>query len=194
MACFALLVLMVGASAQYTMALKASAAQLMRYSSTDCTGNSTVLNTDVMNECTPYLIPAPASIFVNQTNDTAYAYYHFQGQVDCSGEGKKLTDLVVGVCESYGDYSQKRVWVQAPPPLPSSCGTFGLCGRAYQACCAASKFTGNACNCHLHNGTGKAGSNDCGKCGKDFVGCCTASQLIGHPCGCDVQDEATAVV
>jgi len=195
MASLALAALMVGASAQHAAGLKASAAQLRRYeSSTDCTGNFTVLSADVMNECTPYLIPAPASIFVNQTNDTAYASYHYQGPQDCSGEGKRLAYFIVGECASYQDYSQMRVWVEAPRPPVSSCGAPGLCGRAYQACCTASELTGGSCTCHLHNGTGKAGSQDCGKCGKDFVGCCSAFQVLGHPCGCDVLDAAETMV
>jgi hypothetical protein len=176
-------------------ALKASAAEQRRYEgSTDCTGNYTVLNADVMNKCTPYLIPAPASILVNQTNDTHYASYHFQGPQDCSGKGKLLDFFAVGECTSFGDYSQKRVWVVAPKPPVSSCDAPGVCGRAYQTCCVASGIKGNKCTCHLHNGTGAAGSQNCGTCGKDFVKCCSAFQMSGHPCGCDVSDDSAVVV
>jgi len=175
-------------------ALKASAAKLLRYSTADCTGSSTILSTDLINECTPFLIPAPASIYVNQTNDSVYTSYHFQGPQDCSGSGTKLGDFLVGTCESFDTYSQKRVWVEAPPPPLSTCQVPGVCGRAYQGCCVASKLTGHACACHLHNGTGKAGSTDCGRCGKKFVECCTAFELTGHGCGCSVANSAVAVV
>merc|ERR1712066_1230061 len=91
----------------HVQAIKASAAQHRRYgSSTSCTGNYTVLNADVMDQCTPYLIPAPASIYVNQTNDTHYASYHFQVPQDCTGDGQLLSYFAVGVCERFSDYSQ----------------------------------------------------------------------------------------
>merc|ERR1711862_1088180 len=92
-------------------ALKAPAAQHRRYDGvTDCTGNYTVLNTDVMDQCTPYIIPAPASIYVNQTNDTHYASYHYQGVQDCTGQGTLLSFWQVDSCVSFGTYSQIRVW------------------------------------------------------------------------------------
>jgi hypothetical protein len=176
--------------------VKPSAAELRRYEgSTTCTGNFTVLSVDNMDECTPYLIPAPASIYVNQTNETAYASYHFQGPTDCSGNaGTKVADWLVGECVSFDGYSQMRDWITAPPPAPSACGVPGVCGRAYQVCCAGSAVTGNACACHLNNGTGKAGSRDCGKCGNAFVECCSAAGLTGHGCTCDIRDNAVSSV
>eukprot|EP00927_Polykrikos_kofoidii_P003015 TRINITY_DN111_c1_g1_i1.p1 TRINITY_DN111_c1_g1~~TRINITY_DN111_c1_g1_i1.p1 ORF type:complete len:223 (+),score=32.15 TRINITY_DN111_c1_g1_i1:91-669(+) len=175
-------------------ALKATAAEFRRFEGADCKGDFSVLSTDKMDECTPYLIPAPASIFVNQTNDSIYTSFHFQGETDCSGVGTKLGDWTVGECQNFGDYSQLRVWVTAPPPPVSACSVKGACGWAYQSCCIASAATGNPCTCHLHNGTGKAGSRDCGKCGKAFVGCCSAFELTGHGCGCDVMDQPPLVV
>jgi len=65
-----------------------------------------------MDECTSYTVPAPASIWVVQKNDTAYSSYHFQGPKDCSGpDGTFLSDWIVGECFDYGDYSQKRIWI-----------------------------------------------------------------------------------
>jgi len=91
----------------------AKAAELRRWdNSNNCTGEYSTLSTDNMNECTQYLIPAPASICVEQKNDTAYSSYHCQGVTDCSKEKRTfLADWAVGVCEVFGDYSQMRVWI-----------------------------------------------------------------------------------
>eukprot|EP01050_Picozoa_sp_SAG11_P023873 SAG11_NODE_4928_length_1719_cov_1.579012_2_plen_240_part_00 len=92
----------------------ATAAELRRWEgSTSCTGSYTVLSTDVMNQCTPYHVPALASILVLQKNRTAYSSYHYQGEVDCSGAQRTfLEDLAVGTCSGdLGGYSQMRVWV-----------------------------------------------------------------------------------
>jgi len=183
----ALLLLVDGVSA------KPTAAELRRWEgSTDCTGDYTVLNTEKLDECTPYLLPAPASIWTEYLNETAYASFHYQGVADCSGNGRKLDDWIVGSCTDLGGYSQKRVWITAPTPPPASCEEPGDCGRAYSACCAVSRVKGSPCACGLRNGTGEAGSRDCGFCGKAFVTCCEGFRLTGHPCACDVADKAAA--
>merc|ERR1719199_1481440 len=125
-----------------------------------------------MDECTPYLIPAPASVLINQTNDTHYASYHFQGKTDCTGEGRLLSYSEVGNCvnEDFGG-SQLRVWVDAPRPPSSACTVPGVCGRGYQVCCIGSKFTGDECHCHLQNGTGV--------CGRGYQVCCIGSKFTG---------------
>jgi hypothetical protein len=89
------------------------AAEFRRWEgSSNCTGKYTVLSIDNMNECTPYLIPAPASIWIEQKNDTAYSSYHCQGVTDCSKPLRKLLgDFIIGTCEDYGDFSQMRVWI-----------------------------------------------------------------------------------
>lgn len=189
------LIIIAGALPSQVTAVKASASEQRRYEgTTNCTGKYTVLNSDVMDQCTPYLVPAPASVFVNQTNDTHYASYHFQGSQDCTGDGRLLSYLEVGSCLSFGSYSQMRVWVEAPKPPVSSCQSFGVCGRAYQGCCIGSELKGEKCTCHLHNGTGQAGSQDCGSCGKAFIKCCSAFQLSGHACACDVIDTSASIV
>lgn len=92
------------------------AAELRRWeNSSNCTGKFSVLSTDNMNECTQFYIPAPASIWVAQKNDTAYSSYHCQGVTDCSKDKRVfLADFVVGTCEDFGAYSQMRVWSTAP--------------------------------------------------------------------------------
>ena len=92
---------------------KPVAAEFWRWEGTgDCTGDHSILSRDNMDECTPYIIPAPASLWVEQKNDTAYSSYHFQGPTDCSGmERTFLSDWIVGECFDYGSYSQKRVWI-----------------------------------------------------------------------------------
>jgi hypothetical protein len=89
------------------------AAELRRWDgSSNCTGEYSTLSVDNMNECTQYFIPAPASVWVEQKNDTAYSSYHCQGVTDCSEEKRKfLADWAVGACENFGDYSQMRVWI-----------------------------------------------------------------------------------
>eukprot|EP00441_Pelagodinium_beii_P046137 CAMPEP_0197619516 /NCGR_PEP_ID=MMETSP1338-20131121/527_1 /TAXON_ID=43686 ORGANISM="Pelagodinium beii, Strain RCC1491" /NCGR_SAMPLE_ID=MMETSP1338 /ASSEMBLY_ACC=CAM_ASM_000754 /LENGTH=198 /DNA_ID=CAMNT_0043188493 /DNA_START=64 /DNA_END=660 /DNA_ORIENTATION=+ len=181
------------------MATKYSAAELREYGSADCTGDFKVLNQDLMDECTPYLIPAPASLKVEQLNDTAYATYHYQGIQDCSGpDGKFQRAWFVEQCEDQGDgTSLKRAWVTGPapsPPSPGSCMVPGDCGRAYQACCLGSHVKGEPCNCHLTSGTGEATSTDCGTCGKAFVACCSAFSLTGHECTCNVGDSSAATL
>lgn len=174
-------------------------AQLRRYEGNDnCSGTFKVLSTDRLGECHPYVIPAPASLLVEYVNETAYASYHYQGPVDCSGTNRTLVQvLTVGDCEAKGGYSQRRVWITEPVPPPASCAVPGVCGRSYQACCLGSKVKGSPCKCQLRNGSGEAGARDCGFCGKAFVTCCTAYKLGSHPCGCDVAHgsaEATIVV
>jgi len=177
----------------YSAAAKPTAAQLVRWEgSTNCSGNGTVLSTEKMDECTTYIIPAPASVRVAYLNETAYASYHYQGVTDCSGEGKLVTTITVNSCTSDDGDSQKRVWVEAPAPPPGACGQPGDCGRAYQACCLASQLKGSPCGCKLRNGTGEAGSPDCGFCGKAFVTCCAGFKLTGSPCSCDVADATSA--
>merc|ERR1719183_3201374 len=97
-------------------AKKYSAAQLRQYDKSDCTGNFTVVNGDKLDECTPYLIPRPASILVNQTDDTHYSSYHFDATTDCTGVHRLLETLAIGECEKglAGDYYLMRVWVDAP--------------------------------------------------------------------------------
>eukprot|EP00929_Paragymnodinium_shiwhaense_P104062 TRINITY_DN6803_c0_g1_i4.p1 TRINITY_DN6803_c0_g1~~TRINITY_DN6803_c0_g1_i4.p1 ORF type:complete len:202 (+),score=30.22 TRINITY_DN6803_c0_g1_i4:82-687(+) len=172
-----------------------TASELRRYEgSTNCTGNYSVLSTDVMDECAPKLIPAPASIKVEYVNETAYASYHYQGVQDCSGKTREfLAYWLVGTCESFENdaYSQIRAWVRTPAPSNATCEAPGDCGRAYQACCAGSKAMGRGdCACHLRNGTGTAVSGDCGTCGKAYVACCQAFQLKGFPCTCDIKDPS----
>jgi hypothetical protein len=82
--------------------------------STECKGQYTVIDNDLMDTCQPKLIPALASLKIEQTNDTMYSNYHYQGVTDCSGETRThVMDFVVGVCEGFkeGNYSQMRVWV-----------------------------------------------------------------------------------
>eukprot|EP00929_Paragymnodinium_shiwhaense_P110086 TRINITY_DN76794_c0_g1_i1.p1 TRINITY_DN76794_c0_g1~~TRINITY_DN76794_c0_g1_i1.p1 ORF type:complete len:202 (+),score=43.93 TRINITY_DN76794_c0_g1_i1:90-695(+) len=179
--------------------VKPSAAELRRYEgSTDCTGNYTVLNTDVLDSCSPKIAPAPASIKVEYVNETTYASYHYQGVQDCSGSTRKhLADYSVGSCETYKDdgFSQMRAWVRSPAPSDGTCAAPGDCGRAYQACCAGEKAMGKGeCACHLRNGTGTAISPDCGKCGKAYVVCCLAFQLKGFPCNCDIKDPSAGAL
>jgi len=177
----------------WSVAAKPSAAELRRWEgSTNCSGNSTVLSTDKLDECTPYLIPAPASIRVQYVNETAYASYHFQGVTDCSGTGEYLQTLIVNSCTKHDGYSQMRVWVQSPAPPPGICGEKGYCGFAYEACCIGSELKGSPCTCKLRNGTGEAGSPDCGFCGRAFVTCCSGFKLGGSPCSCDVAGGAAA--
>lgn len=173
-----------------------TAAELRRWEgSGDCTGNYTVLNTDKLHECTPYLIPAPASILVEYLNETAYASYHYQGVTDCSGaKPRRLGEFVVNSCEDLDGFSQMRVWVSSPAPPPASCKEPGDCGHAFSACCIASAVKGAPCACDLHNGTGEASSFDCGPCGQAFATCCAGFKLRGFPCTCDVGDRAAAVL
>jgi len=183
-----------GLAAGSSVAPKPSAAELRRYEgSTHCTGEYTVLSTDQLDQCTPYFIPAPASIKVVQKDDTTISSYHYQGTMDCSGPSQHMGDFVVNSCTNEGDYSQMRVWVTAPSPSGGTCEVPGDCGRAYQACCVGSEVKGEPCTCHLHNGTGTAGSADCGTCGKAFVACCTAAQLAGYGCTCDVMDGSSSM-
>ena len=83
---------------------------------TVCDGDDyDILSTDVMGECAPFIIPAPASIHVEYNNQTSYCSYHYQGNKECKGYTRKLVGcFVVGTCVKYtefGDpYSQKRVW------------------------------------------------------------------------------------
>jgi hypothetical protein len=92
----------------------AMAAEFRRWdSSTNCSGAYSIGSTDVMNFCTPFSIPAPASIFVEQTNGTYYSSYHYDGVKDCSGSKRTfLMSLLVGECSGdLGGYSHMRVWV-----------------------------------------------------------------------------------
>jgi hypothetical protein len=172
-----------------------TSAELRRWEgSGDFTGDYEVLSTDKLDECTPFLIPAPASVRVEYSNETTYASYHYQGVPDCSGARKKLGDWIVGSCEDLGGYSQMRVWVSSPSPPPGRCGEPGDCGVAYKACCAVSELKGEPCQCSLRNGTGEAGSPDCGACGKVFVSCCAGFKIGGFPCSCDVADAAAATI
>jgi len=139
-------------------------------------------------------LPAPASSLIEYLNERTYSSYHYQGQTDCSGARKKLADFVVGSCEDLGGYSQMRVWVSSPDPPQGRCEEPGDCGVAYTACCAASGLKGDPCQCSLHNGTGEAGSRDCGFCGKAFVDCCTGFKVRGFPCSCDVAHAAAATI
>jgi len=61
----------------------------------------------------------------------------------------------------------------------------GVCGKSYQACCLAFGAEGYPCDCHLVDGTGKAGSN-CGDCGVGYAACCIGYETDGYPCECDV--------
>jgi len=169
-----------------------SAAELRRYvGSADCTGQYTVLSSDLMGTCTPFLIPAPASVRVEYVNETTYSSYHYQGVQDCSGASRRhLMDLVVNSCTNEGGYSQKRVWIMAPSPPAGPCAAPGDCGLAYQACCIGLEATGTPCECRLHNGSGTDAGPGCGACGKAFVACCSAAGLVGYPCTCDVTREA----
>jgi hypothetical protein len=94
------------------------AAELRRWDNSDnCTGNYTVLNHDNMNECSQKMIPAPASIWVEQKNATAYSSFHCQGVLDCSKDKRVLlADFIVGTCEDLGGYSQMRMWIKAESP------------------------------------------------------------------------------
>ena len=119
-------------------------------SSPNCTGAYSIGSTDVMNMCTPFSIPAPASIFVEQTNGTSYASYHYQGVKDCSGSNKAfLASFLVGQCSGdLGGYSNMRVWVYnstfhctsgcecCPCKLgdPGCKGTCPSCGKAVCDC------------------------------------------------------------
>jgi len=91
------------------------AAELRRWENSDnCSGKYIVLNHDHVKECTQFLIPAPASIWVEQKNDTAYSSFHCQGVLDCSKAKRKLLgDFIVGTCDNLGGYSQMRVWIKA---------------------------------------------------------------------------------
>lgn len=64
----------------------------------------------------------------------------------------------------------------------NNCGT---CGTAYQTCCIGFGANGYPCDCHLEDGTGKAGSN-CGDCGTAYAACCIGYAADGYPCECDV--------
>jgi len=172
-----------------------AAAELRRWdSSTDCTGDYEVLNEDRMGECVSFLIPEPASILVKYLNETAYASYHYSGPMDCSGPSRHLADFAVNSCEGFDDYSQMRVWVTTPAPPRGTCEEPGECGQAYKACCLASGATGAPCKCDLYNGTGEAGSTDCGLCGQSFTTCCAGFKLRGFPCGCDVADKTASAI
>merc|ERR1712060_27265 len=101
-----------------SLSVKARAAQLWRWeNSNNCTGDKQLLNTDAMDQCSPFHFPAPASILVLQKNDTAYSSYHYgpggePGTTNCTGARSLLADWIVGTCVAYyGNYSQMRVWV-----------------------------------------------------------------------------------
>lgn len=91
----------------------AQAAELRRWEkSLNCEGEYVVLSTDVLNECTPYSIPAPASILTVQLNETAYGSYHYTGHKDCTGQRTFMAALPVGSCSGdLGGYSQMRVFL-----------------------------------------------------------------------------------
>merc|ERR1719183_643828 len=111
----------VGVVAISTEAKTYSAAELRRYGEKDCKGKYTVVGGDKMDECTPYLIPEPASILVNQTDETHYSSYHFNHNTDCTGGGRRLVTMTIGDCENYDTFSQMRAWVDAPKPPKSAC-------------------------------------------------------------------------
>jgi len=85
--------------------------------------------------------------------------------------------------------SQNEAEAMLINPSEDTCEVPGDCGHAYQACCIGFEAKGFPCACHLSNGTGTAGSSDCGTCGKAFVLCCDAFNLKGSPCGCDIKDK-----
>ena len=95
-----------------------NASEFRRFSaSLNCSGSYTILSTDVMDFCTPFSIPAPASDYITQVNETAYTMYHHQGVQDCSGGTvEREGTYVVGTCSGdLGGYSQMRVWLTAGP-------------------------------------------------------------------------------
>lgn len=95
-----------------------NASEFRLYSaSLDCTGNYTIMSTDVMEFCTPFRIPAPASDFVEQINATAYATYHHQGTTNCQGGTvQREAIFLVGTCSGdLGGYSHMRVWLDSGP-------------------------------------------------------------------------------
>eukprot|EP01044_Picomonas_judraskeda_P006364 COSAG03_NODE_631_length_6620_cov_2.507898_4_plen_243_part_00 len=129
----------------------AQAAELRRWnSSPNCEGDYAVLSTDVLNECTPYSIPAAASVLVVQLNSTAYGSYHYQGRKDCTGQRAFLTAFSVGSCSGdLGGYSQMRVFLHnstrhcspdceccpCPPSHQGLCkGTCPSCGKGVCNC------------------------------------------------------------
>lgn len=52
-------------------------------------------------------------------------------------------------------------------------------------CCIGFGAQGYPCDCHLEEGSGKAGEN-CGDCGVGFAACCIGYATDGYPCECDV--------
>jgi hypothetical protein len=66
----------------------------------------------VMDQCTVFHIPLPASTYVMQTGATTYESYHYQGATDCSGPRKAEGSFAVGTCsDSGGGSSALRVWL-----------------------------------------------------------------------------------
>ena len=125
----------------------AKAASLRRWAgSTSCEGQYSVLSIDVLDQCTPYHIPAPASILVVRKNGSAYESYHYQGATDCTGPRTFLEALAVGTCSGdLGGYSQMRVWEGATLQCSPGCeccpctgtgckGTCPACGAAVCSC------------------------------------------------------------
>ena len=125
----------------------AQAAELRRWgNSLNCEGEYTVLSTDVLNECTPYRIPAPASILTVQLNETAYGSYHYQGHQDCSGQRTFLMALPVGTCSGdLGGYSQMRVFLHDSARHCSPDCQCCPCPASHQGPCA-----GTCPNCGKH--------------------------------------------
>ena len=88
------------------------ASEFREYTSPNCTGKYTIGSIDVMDQCSTYHVPAPASIFVAQTNATTYESYHYPAATDCSGPRTAEGSFTVGVCSGdLGGYSQMRVWL-----------------------------------------------------------------------------------
>jgi hypothetical protein len=91
-----------------------TAAEFRRWNnSTQCEGHYVILSTDVMNECTAFDVPAPASDWVEQTSPTQYTSYHYQGHTGCTGVRPTTVGVwPVGTCSGdLGGYSQMRVWL-----------------------------------------------------------------------------------
>ena len=90
----------------------AQASELREYSSPNCTGAYTIGSIDVMDQCTVFHIPLPASTYVAQTGATTYESYHYQGATDCSGPRTAEGSFAVGTCsDTGGGSSTLRVWL-----------------------------------------------------------------------------------
>ena len=78
-------------------------------------GFDAVADRAVMNQCTTFHIPSPASIFVAQTGASTYGSFHYQGATNCSGPRQAEGSFAVGSCSGdLGGSSEMRDSVLHP--------------------------------------------------------------------------------